>query len=76
MFDPAFTAQHGCDADACRGEQVLHCDAAGVYGAYALPFITQSDALDGSGGVELSVPFLLSTWDPYNVALFVTRVSM
>ena len=38
MADPAFQAAHCC-GESCPGEQILHCDKAGLYGAYALPLI-------------------------------------
>jgi hypothetical protein len=68
MADAAFRAAHCCGA-LCEGAQVLHCDRAGLYGAYALPFIVED-------GASLVIPFVVSTWDPYNVALFTTRVNV
>jgi hypothetical protein len=71
MHDPAFAAQHCCVGALCRGEQILHCDRAGLYGIYPLPLIEATRTADG---VELDVPFTASTWNPYNVVLFRTRV--
>lgn len=62
MGDPAFRAQYCCDTNACNGEQLFHCDRAGFYGTYLLPQLI----IDGSG---FKATFLMSTWDPYNVAL-------
>lgn len=73
MADPAFQAAHCC-GDTCPGEQLLHCDRAGLYGAYALPLVTTTPMPDGS--VELAIPFVVSTWDPYNVVLMSMRVAL
>jgi hypothetical protein len=73
MADPAFTAEHCCGAT-CPGAQILHCEAAGLYGAYLLPSITVEP---GPGdAVELQLPFVASTWDPYNVVLFTVRIRL
>jgi hypothetical protein len=69
--DPAFMAQHCC-ADTCPGDQILHCDKAGLYGAYILPAVGVTPRQDG--GTQLDVPFVVSTWDPYNVVLLSARV--
>jgi len=66
MADPSFQAVHCCGST-CQVQQVLHCNKAGLYGAYALPLIA-------SGPGTLDVPFLVSTWDPYNVVLFRAKV--
>ncbi|GAB5549373.1 MAG: hypothetical protein SangKO_091330 [Sandaracinaceae bacterium] len=71
MHDPAFAARHCCLGDTCPGEQILHCDRAGLYGIYPLPLI-ETERTDG--GIVLDVPFVASTWQPYNVVLFRTRV--
>lgn len=73
MADPAFQAAHCCGPASCPGEQVLHCDRAGLYGAYLLP---QIDVAEVPGGLELTLPFLASTWDPYDVVLFRSRVTV
>jgi hypothetical protein len=52
----------------------MHCAVAGLYGAYILPAISVADA--GNGARELDIPFLVSTWDPYNVVLFTTTVRL
>jgi hypothetical protein len=70
MADPSFQQAHCC-AETCPGDQLLHCDRAGLYGAYLLPATNFAPAADG--GV-LELPFLVSTWDPYNVVLFSTRI--
>jgi hypothetical protein len=73
MADPAFQAAHCCGAT-CPGEQVLHCNMAGLYAAYLVPAVVASEAPDGAWTLEL--PFLVSTWDPYNVVLFEARVEL
>jgi hypothetical protein len=72
MADPEFTAAHCCGAT-CEGEQILHCFVAGLYGAYLLP-TTVVTAVDG--GLEVELPFVVSTWDPYNVVLMQARVHL
>jgi hypothetical protein len=73
MADPAFQAAHCCGAS-CPGEQLLHCDKAGLYGAYVLPLVKVNQVREGL--MELDVPFVVSTWDPYNVVLFRTRLAL
>ena len=73
MADPAFQAAHCC-GDTCPGAQILHCDRAGLYGAYALPLISTTAMPDDS--VELAIPFVVSTWDPYNVVLMSMTVAL
>ncbi len=74
MADPAFQAAHCCGAT-CPGDQILHCDRAGLYGAYLLPAVTVTPGA-APGSATLEVPFLASTWDPYGVVLFSTRVAI
>jgi len=73
MADPAVLAEHCC-GDTCPGAQILHCLVAGLYGAYLLPAIDVEPVAGGS--VELQLPFVVSTWDPYNVVLFTARVRL
>jgi hypothetical protein len=73
MADSMFQAAHCCGAT-CPGDQILHCDKAGLYGAYLLPAETVTTEADGAR--ELNLPFLVSTWDPYNVVLFSARVRL
>lgn len=74
MADPAFTAAHCCGAT-CPGPQILHCNLAGLYGAYLVPAFEVSPAGPG-GALELELPFVASTWNPYNVVLFTTRIRL
>ena len=73
MADPAFRDAHCCGPDACPGQQILHCAAAGLYGTYQLPHPGVSN--DGED-VVLDLAFVASTWNPYNVVLFGTRVRL
>jgi hypothetical protein len=73
MADPIFRALHCCGAT-CPGAQILHCEKAGLYGAYLLPTVKTTPA--GGDDLDLELPMLVSTWDPYNVALFSARVRM
>jgi hypothetical protein len=73
MADPAFQGAHCCGAT-CPGQQILHCNLAGLYGAYLLPAVQAVEAPDRAW--ELDLPFLASTWDPYNVVLFTTSVRL
>lgn len=52
--------------DNCAGERLFNCDKAGFYGTYLFP----SAAVDGAC---FEVTYTMSTWDPYNVALFTAR---
>lgn len=63
MSDPAFRAKHCCTSSGCAGERLLHCDRAGFYAPYMLP-----DARPSADG-SFAIDFVVSTWDPYNVAL-------
>lgn len=72
MADPAFQLAHCCGAT-CPGEQLLHCDVAGLYGAYPLPLVRTTITADGP---ELEIPYVVSTWDPYNVVLMTMRVAL
>jgi hypothetical protein len=63
MADPQLRQRYCCTATACLGEQLFHCDRAGFYGTYLLPELTLLP------GGAFTVRYLMSTWDPYNVAL-------
>lgn len=63
MGNGDWRAKYCCAGDACNGEQLFHCDRAGFYGTYLLPTAQKNN--DGT----FTTTFLMSTWDPYNVAL-------
>ena len=67
MADAAFTDHYCCAVDnQCTDDQFMNCDRTGFYGSYLLPGV-QPHA-DGS----FTVVYTLSSFDPYNVALFTT----
>lgn len=72
IADPGFAAQHWRGA-VCVGDQILRCETAGLYATHLLPAITTAADADG---VTLSLPFLASMWDPYDVALFGATVRL
>jgi hypothetical protein len=68
--DPTFLLKHCCAPEGvCSGEQLFNCSKAGFYGTYLLPDV----AVDSRG---FTVAYTLSTWDPYNVALFSARFEL
>ena len=73
MADPQFQAAHCCGGT-CPGDQILHCEMAGLYGAYLIP--AEKVSTDAGGARELELPFLVSTWDPYNVVLFSAQIRL
>jgi hypothetical protein len=66
MADPAFTSAYCCAIDDdCQGQQMFDCDRTGFYGSYLLP----GAILRGS---TFTLTYTLSSFAPYNVALFQT----
>jgi hypothetical protein len=63
MGDLTFAATYCCINNDCSGARLFNCDRAAFYGTYLLPEVAAH--ADGS----FSVSFMMSTWDPYNVAL-------
>ena len=72
MADAGFRASYCCDAT-CAPTQILHCDRAGLYGAYALP-LAHAPAKEDLPSIDL--PFVVSTWDPYGVSLFRVQLAL
>lgn len=73
-LSPEFRARHCCvPGGNCPGERILPCDRAGLYAVYPLPLIESERVGDD---IELVVPFVASTWQPYDVVLFRTRVGV
>lgn len=65
MADPTFRATYCCPVDNnCTGASFMNCDRTGFYGSYLFPELAMN--ADGS----FTVTFTLSSFDPYNVALF------
>jgi hypothetical protein len=66
MADAAFRGAYCCAVDDnCQGAQFMDCDRTGFYGSYLLPAVTP--APNG-----FTVTYTLSSFDPYDVALFQT----
>ena len=64
MDDPTFRARYCCvPEDACQGEQFFNCSRTGFYGSYLLPSVEVA-------GDGFTVTYTLSSFDPYNVAVF------
>jgi len=67
MADPDFRARYCCaTTDNCQGEQFMNCDRTGFYGTYLFPEVVR----DPTG---FTVTYTMSSFDPYNVALFTTK---
>lgn len=65
--EPAFLAQYCCvPEDNCSGERLFNCSQGTFYGTYLFPDLIVDDT-------GFSVTYTMSTWDPYNVALFTAR---
>lgn len=65
MGDAQFRADHCCvPENSCTGDQFMNCARTGFYGTYLLPDVVQH--ANGS----FSVAYTMSSFDPYNVALF------
>jgi len=64
MADAQFRTTYCCTVDDdCENQQMFNCDRTGFYGSYLLPGATTS-------GAAFSVAYTLSSFSPYNVALF------
>ena len=69
MADTQFRATYCCAVDDdCENQQMFNCDRTGFYGSYLLPGAT-------TDGTAFSVAYTLSSFSPYNVALFQARFS-
>lgn len=65
--DPAFALKYCCvPENSCTGERLFNCSKASFYGTYLFPRAAV-------GGTGFDVTYTMSTWDPYNVALFTAR---
>jgi hypothetical protein len=70
MADPNFRHTYCCAVDdQCEGTQMFNCDQTGFYGTYMFPTI----AVNGS---QFTLTYTMSSFAPYNVALFQTVVSL
>jgi hypothetical protein len=67
MGDSAFRNAYCCAVEnQCTGKQFFNCNRTGFYGTYLLPGLQLHD--DGS----FTVLYTMSSFDPYNVAVFKT----
>lgn len=65
MADPGFRAASCCSPDDnCTGSEFMNCDRTGFYGSYLFPQVATHP--DGT----FTVTYTLSSFDPYDVALF------
>jgi len=64
MADPTFRAAYCCTVDDnCTGKQMFNCDQTGFYGTYLLPSVLDTTS-------AFTVTYTMSSFAPYNVALF------
>jgi hypothetical protein len=64
MADSSFRAQYCCTSeDNCLGNQFFNCNRTGFYGTYLMPSIIDA-------GDWFTVTYTMSSFSPYNVALF------
>jgi hypothetical protein len=69
MADPAFRSAYCCAIDDnCEGQQMFDCDRTGFYGSYLLPGAVVR-------GPTFTIAYTLSSFAPYNVALFQTTLA-
>jgi hypothetical protein len=69
MADPQFRGDYCCTSeDNCLGKQMFNCNRTGFYGTYLFPAVA-SDAH------AFTVTYTMSSFSPYNVALFQTTFS-
>lgn len=72
MGDPAFTAAYCCATDDnCSGQQFFNCDKTGFYGTYLMPSVTVAPG-SGATPTTFTATYTMSSFSPYNVALFQT----
>jgi uncharacterized protein DUF4185 len=70
MADPEFRVKYCCaSADQCTGVQFMNCNRTGFYGSYLLPDVETSNG-------TFTVSYTMSSFDPYNVALFRTTFTV
>lgn len=64
MADPQFRGAYCCSSeDNCNGGQMFNCNRTGFYGTYLFPFIVETDH-------TFTVAYTMSSFSPYNVAMF------
>lgn len=66
MADPTFQSAFCCTTeDDCTGAQLFNCNRTGFYGTYLLPALAED-------AHTFTVAYTMSSFSPYNVALFET----
>ena len=66
MGDPLFRGKYCCAVDDnCAAQQMFNCDKTGFYGTYLFPTISETAS-------SFTVTYTMSSFSPYNVALFQT----
>jgi hypothetical protein len=64
MGDSVFTAKYCCSSeDNCLGSQMFNCNRTGFYGTYLFPSLIET-------ANDLTITYTMSSFSPYNVALF------
>jgi hypothetical protein len=64
MADTRFRTTYCCSSeDNCNGPQMFNCNRTGFYGTYLFPSISETDT-------TFTVTYTMSSFSPYNVALF------
>jgi len=70
MADASFRASYCCAVDdQCDGAQFFNCDHTGFYGTYLLPSVATTES-------TFTITYTMSSFAPYNVALFQTTLSI
>jgi hypothetical protein len=66
MADPLFRGAYCCSSeDNCNGAQMFNCNRTGIYGTYLFPAVSET-------ATTFTVTYTMSSFSPYNVALFRT----
>jgi hypothetical protein len=69
MGDPAFRGTYCCAVeDSCQNQQMFNCNRTGFYGTYLFPSVIKT-------GNDVTITYTMSSFSPYNVALFQTTFS-
>jgi hypothetical protein len=64
MADARFRSDYCCTSeDNCNGQQMFNCNRTGFYGTYLMPSIVDNAS-------TFTVTYTMSSFSPYNVALF------
>ncbi|MEO8701245.1 MAG: DUF4185 domain-containing protein [Kofleriaceae bacterium] len=70
MADAGFRGQYCCGSeDTCEGMQMFNCNRTGFYGTYLFPSLIET-------ADSFAVTYTMSSFSPYNVALFQATFSL